>query len=104
MRLKAGVYRELHWHRDAEWAFMIAGTARIYRCRDQTNPGGFASGERFRRAIRADRPSGVPRPAPRCLATTSRGAASRVHAATTTKLGPTAVSSSIRRSPVRRPP
>lgn len=29
MRLKAGAYRELHWHREAEWAFMLAGTARI---------------------------------------------------------------------------
>ena len=23
MRLKAGAYRELHWHREAEWAFML---------------------------------------------------------------------------------
>jgi len=29
MRLKAGAYRELHWHKQAEWAFMIAGSARI---------------------------------------------------------------------------
>ena len=29
MRLKAGAYRELHWHKEAEWAFMIAGSARI---------------------------------------------------------------------------
>jgi oxalate decarboxylase len=29
MRLKAGAYRELHWHKEAEWAFMLAGTARI---------------------------------------------------------------------------
>jgi oxalate decarboxylase len=29
MRLKAGAYRELHWHREAEWAFMLAGSARI---------------------------------------------------------------------------
>jgi oxalate decarboxylase len=29
MRLKAGAVRELHWHRPAEWAFMIKGRARI---------------------------------------------------------------------------
>ncbi|WP_276127853.1 cupin domain-containing protein [Mycobacterium shigaense] len=29
MRLKRGAYRELHWHREAEWAFMLAGSARI---------------------------------------------------------------------------
>ncbi|WP_022720106.1 cupin domain-containing protein [Rhodopseudomonas sp. B29] len=29
MRLKAGGVRELHWHKPAEWAFMIAGRARI---------------------------------------------------------------------------
>ena len=29
MRLKAGAYRELHWHREAEWAFMLTGSARI---------------------------------------------------------------------------
>lgn len=29
MRLEAGAYRELHWHREAEWAFMLAGSARI---------------------------------------------------------------------------
>ena len=29
MRVKAGAYRELHWHREAEWAFMLAGSARI---------------------------------------------------------------------------
>lgn len=29
MRLKAGAYRELHWHREAEWAFMLAGSARV---------------------------------------------------------------------------
>jgi oxalate decarboxylase len=29
MRLKTGAYRELHWHREAEWAFMLAGSARI---------------------------------------------------------------------------
>lgn len=29
MRLEAGVYRELHWHNEAEWAYMLAGSARI---------------------------------------------------------------------------
>jgi oxalate decarboxylase len=29
MRLKAGGVRELHWHKQAEWAFMLAGNARV---------------------------------------------------------------------------
>ena len=29
MRLKAGGVRELHWHKPAEWAFMVKGRARI---------------------------------------------------------------------------
>jgi len=29
MRLKPGAIRELHWHKEAEWAFMLAGSARI---------------------------------------------------------------------------
>ncbi len=29
MRLDAGGIRELHWHKEAEWAFMIAGQARV---------------------------------------------------------------------------
>jgi oxalate decarboxylase len=29
MRLKPGGIREMHWHKEAEWAYMIAGTARI---------------------------------------------------------------------------
>lgn len=29
MRLKAGAIREMHWHSEAEWAYMIAGQARI---------------------------------------------------------------------------
>jgi oxalate decarboxylase len=29
MRLKPGGIREMHWHREAEWAYMIAGRARI---------------------------------------------------------------------------
>lgn len=29
MRLKAGAVRELHWHKQAEWAYMLYGQARI---------------------------------------------------------------------------
>ena len=29
MRLNAGGIRELHWHKEAEWAYMLSGTARI---------------------------------------------------------------------------
>jgi oxalate decarboxylase len=29
MRLKPGGIRELHWHKEAEWAYMLAGTARV---------------------------------------------------------------------------
>jgi oxalate decarboxylase family bicupin protein len=29
MRLEAGVYRELHWHTEAEWAYMLKGKCRI---------------------------------------------------------------------------
>jgi oxalate decarboxylase len=29
MRLKAGGVRELHWHKEAEWGYMLAGRARI---------------------------------------------------------------------------
>jgi oxalate decarboxylase len=29
MRLKPGGIRELHWHKEAEWAYMIAGRARL---------------------------------------------------------------------------
>jgi oxalate decarboxylase len=29
MRLAAGGVRELHWHKQAEWAYMLAGTARV---------------------------------------------------------------------------
>ena len=28
MRLKAGAYRELHWHKEDKWAFMLAGSVR----------------------------------------------------------------------------
>lgn len=29
MRLEEGVIRELHWHKEAEWAYMLSGTARV---------------------------------------------------------------------------
>src|SRR5271163_239942 len=29
MRLKPGGIREMHWHKEAEWAYMLAGRARI---------------------------------------------------------------------------
>ena len=29
MRLRPGAIREMHWHREAEWGFMLAGRARI---------------------------------------------------------------------------
>jgi oxalate decarboxylase len=29
MRLKPGAIRELHWHKEAEWAFVLAGRVRI---------------------------------------------------------------------------
>lgn len=29
MRLEANAYRELHWHKSAEWALMLNGSARI---------------------------------------------------------------------------
>ena len=34
MRLKPGAIRELHWHKEAEWAYMLAGHARV-TCVDQ---------------------------------------------------------------------
>lgn len=29
MRLDAGVIRELHWHKEAEWAYILDGNVRI---------------------------------------------------------------------------
>ena len=29
MRLKPGGIREMHWHKEAEWQYMIAGSARV---------------------------------------------------------------------------
>ncbi|HEY4832483.1 MAG TPA: oxalate decarboxylase family bicupin [Waddliaceae bacterium] len=36
MRLKAGAVREMHWHREAEWSYMLKGKARI-TCIDPNN-------------------------------------------------------------------
>ena len=35
MRLEAGVIREMHWHKPAEWAYMIKGRARVTAVDDQ---------------------------------------------------------------------
>ena len=35
MRLKPGGIREMHWHKEAEWAYMLAGRARITAVDDQ---------------------------------------------------------------------
>ena len=35
MRLKPGGIREMHWHKEAEWAYMLAGGARITAIDDQ---------------------------------------------------------------------
>jgi oxalate decarboxylase len=35
MRLKRGAIREMHWHKEAEWAYMLAGSARITAIDDQ---------------------------------------------------------------------
>lgn len=35
MRLPAGVVRELHWHKEAEWAYVLNGRVRFYLVDDQ---------------------------------------------------------------------
>jgi hypothetical protein len=30
MRLGPGVIRELHWHKEAEWAYVLAGQSQVY--------------------------------------------------------------------------
>lgn len=37
MRLPAGVVRELHWHKEAEWAYVLKGKVRFYLVDDQRN-------------------------------------------------------------------
>ncbi len=38
MRLKAGAVREMHWHREAEWAYMLKGGARLYAIDQEGKP------------------------------------------------------------------
>ncbi|MGG2048796.1 cupin domain-containing protein [Bacillus amyloliquefaciens] len=33
MRLKPGAIRELHWHKEAEWAYMLNGQSADHDCR-----------------------------------------------------------------------
>ena len=49
MRLKSGGVRELHWHKQAEWAFMLAGKARITAVDNDGHS--FISGCRRRRPL-----------------------------------------------------
>lgn len=37
MRLPAGVIRELHWHKEGEWAYVIKGKVRFYLVDDKRN-------------------------------------------------------------------
>lgn len=37
MRLPAGVTRELHWHKEGEWAYVLQGKVRFYLIDDQRN-------------------------------------------------------------------
>lgn len=37
MRLPAGVIRELHWHKEGEWAYVLKGKVRFYLIDDQRN-------------------------------------------------------------------
>ena len=53
MRLKPGGIRELHWHKEAEWAYMIAGRARITVVD--------AAGPQLHRRCRRGRPVEFPR-------------------------------------------
>ena len=34
MALEPGAYRELHWHKEAEWGLMLVGNARV-TCQDE---------------------------------------------------------------------
>ena len=52
MRLKAGGVRELHWHKAAEWAYMLNGRARITAVDEE--------GRQLRRRRRRRRPLVLP--------------------------------------------
>jgi oxalate decarboxylase len=56
MRLTAGGVRELHWHKAAEWAFMLKGRARI----TAVDPGGYAFQDDVAEGDLWNFPSGVP--------------------------------------------
>jgi oxalate decarboxylase len=56
MRLKAGGVRELHWHKAAEWAFMLKGRARI----TAIDPDGHAFQDDVGEGDLWNFPSGVP--------------------------------------------
>jgi oxalate decarboxylase len=56
MRLKAGGVRELHWHKAAEWAFMLKGRARI----TAVDPDGHAFQDDVGEGDLWNFPSGVP--------------------------------------------
>jgi oxalate decarboxylase len=56
MRLKAGGVRELHWHKAAEWAFMLKGRARI----TAIDPDGHAFQDEVGEGDLWNFPSGVP--------------------------------------------
>jgi len=38
MRLTSGAVREMHWHKEAEWAYMLKGEARLYAIDAAGNP------------------------------------------------------------------
>jgi oxalate decarboxylase len=56
MRLTAGGVRELHWHKAAEWAFMLKGRARI----TAVDPSGYAFQDDVGEGDLWNFPSGVP--------------------------------------------
>jgi oxalate decarboxylase len=56
MRLKAGGVRELHWHKAAEWAFMLKGRARI----TAVDPDGHAFQDDVGEGDLWNFPSGIP--------------------------------------------
>jgi len=74
MRLEAGGARELHWHKEAEWAYMLAGHARITAVD--------AEGRNFIDDV-GEGTCGTSRPASRTRFRDSRGAASSCSCSTT---------------------
>src|SRR5699024_3917452 len=39
MHLEPGAVRELHWHKEAEWAYIYAHSASLCQCNSRTAPG-----------------------------------------------------------------